>query len=104
MFFDDETKEVIESGEFSESITLITGEYEFETAGLFDLIYMEVDPNTGAKIMVNSPRASLYEVEIKEIVGEIRDGWHITCRGVRYRITEPQPDGAGMIHLKLKKA
>jgi len=104
MFFDEETKSVLESSEFSEIITLITNEYEIETAGLFDLTYMEVDPSTGAKIMIDSPRASLYENEIKELVGEILDGWHIRCRGVRYRIVEPQPDGTGMIHLKLKKA
>jgi len=104
MFYDDETKEVIENGEFSEDIVLITDGYGIKTAGLFDETYTEVDPSTGAKVMVNSPRCSLYEKEIKALVGEIQDGWHITCRGVRYRITEPQPDGTGMIHLKLKKA
>ena len=103
MFYDDETKAVMESGEFSEDIVLITDEYEIETAGLFDESYLEVDPSTGARVMVNSPRASLYEKEIKALVGEIQDGWHITCRGTTYRIIEPQPDGTGMIHLKLKK-
>ena len=104
MFYDDETKEVFENGEFSEPIILETDEYEIDTAGLFDEIYMDIDQNTGATVMVNSPRASLYEKEIKELVGEIQDGWYIRCRGRRFRIVEPQPDGTGVIHLKLKKA
>lgn len=104
MFFDDETKEVLESGEFSEDIILETDELEIETSGLFDETYMDIDPDTGAKIMVSNPRASLYENEIKELVDEIQEGWYIRCRGKRYRITEPQSDGAGLIHLKLKNA
>lgn len=103
-FFDDETKKILEEGEFSESMILETDTLEIETAGIFDETYVEISPTTGAKVMINSPRATLYENEIKALAGEIQDGWHLQCRGKRFRITEPQPDGTGMIHLKLKKA
>jgi len=103
MSFNDELKQMIE-GEFSESIILETPSVSITTSGIYDQIYEQVDPETGAVVMSNNPRVSIYSVEILEAITEIEEGWIVIARGKRHRIKTVQNDGAGIIILELKNA
>jgi len=103
MSFNDELKQMIE-GEFSESIILETPSVSISTTGLYDQIYEQIDPETGAVVMSNNPRVSIYSVEILEAITEIEEGWIVVARGKRHRIKNVQNDGAGIIILELKNA
>ena len=107
MFFDDDTKKLIEDSEFSESVIVEYESEDVETSGIYDDCYMEVDPNTGAKIMKDQPRLTLYYKDLLADHGEIIDGMYVQLPGrdnKRCRIVEPQVDGTGLIHLILKDA
>ena len=103
MSFASELKSIME-GEFSEPLTLETHSHEIDFRGFFELIYEQIDPDTGACIMSKNPRASFYEAEIVAITGEIQEDWFITARGKKYRIKSPQPDGEGLCAVDLKNA
>lgn len=101
--FDDELKSMIE-GEFSESITLETPFVNIDTVGFFDETYEQIDPETGALVMSNNPRASIYSKDALTVVDKIEEGWILIARGKRYRIKTVNNDGAGIITMELKNA
>lgn len=103
-FFDDDTKAMIEDSEFSESVVVEYPTENVTTSGLFDEVFLKVDPNTGAEVMVDKPRITLYYNDLKETYGEIINSMYVQARGKRFRIVEPQPDGSGIIYLVLKDA
>lgn len=101
--FDDELKSMME-GEFSESFTLEAPSLDIETEGIFDESYETIDPETGAVVLSNTPRASIFSKEILTVVNKIEEGWILIARGKRYRIKSVNNDGAGIIIMELKNA
>lgn len=102
--FDDELKNMME-GEFSEDFTLETPFTTISLSGFFDQTYEQVDPDTGAVIMSNSPRVSVYAVDLLSQVDRVEEGWILNARGKRYRIKNPpHNDGAGILIMELKNA
>lgn len=65
---------------------------------IFDKAYQEVDPDSQAIIMSDSPRAKIREAQI---VGTPGPGNKLTVRGVTYNIVEHMPDGQGVVELRL---
>lgn len=102
--FDDELKNMME-GEFSEDFALETPFSNFTVKGFFDQTYEQVDPDTGAIIVSNSPRISVYSVELLAQIEKVEEGWIVIARGKRYRIKDPpHDDGAGILTMELKNA
>lgn len=102
--FDDELKTMME-GEFSEEMTLETPSVDIETRGIFDLTFEMIDPDTGATIMSDHPRASIFSKEVLAVISEIDEGSILVVRGKRYRVKTPvHDDGAGIIIMELKNA
>lgn len=104
MFYDDDIRSVMENGEFSEDIVIENDSVTITTKGFFDETFQQIDPETGAVVMSKNPRVSIFDRDIIEQVGEIREGWTVRVRGVTYRIKSPQSDGAGLSVLELKRA
>lgn len=104
MFYDNDTKDLIEASECSEAVVIEYPSGNVSTFGIFDEVFMQVQPDTGARIMITKPRLTLYYNDILEEYGEITNHMYVTCRNKRFRVTEPQSDGTGLIHLVLKDA
>ncbi len=107
---DADTKELL-SAEFSEPCTIVFDDgvdtVTISTEGIFDKTYLEVDADTGASVMSNNPRITIYDKEIEaELYRKINDdageNWLLTVRGTTYRIKSAEPDGIGMLIIYLK--
>jgi hypothetical protein len=103
----------IMEGEWSESITIRyrdSGgtEQEFTSTCIFDETYETVDPDTGAPVLSNYSRATLWEKEIEdeigqEIAADEDDYWRAIVRDQEYYIKHPERDGTGLVLIDLKK-
>ena len=74
---------------------------EFSLKGIFDNNYISVDPDSGASIISSQPVIGVREIDIPG--GKTTEDDRIRVDGVVYRITDDQPDSAGMRKLYLQR-
>ena len=65
---------------------------------IFEAESIETDPNTGAKVISNTPQVS---VRLANLQAMPANGDIVTVRGIQYRVKEPQLDGQGTATLRL---
>lgn len=114
-FLDDiatETSDVMVRGEFSEAMTLLYsatgGDVEIPTRGLFDNSYEQFVGEDGTEVSTRDPKATIYTTDLEETYGlaiaEDEDlNWRLIVRETTYRIYDTEPDGTGVIIMKLRK-
>jgi hypothetical protein len=66
--------------------------------GIFDETYLEVDPDTGASVMSQYPRVTIHDSNLPEGFSQ---GDQVTIKGKTYKARTIEPDGQGMIQVKL---
>jgi hypothetical protein len=94
-------------GTFSVPCSIIYSGITADTRGLFDLMTAEVNPETGATVLVKKPQISLYYPEIVEVFGkeiEEEEGWIIQVSGKTYRVKSVDDYEGGLVVLGLKNA
>lgn len=105
----DEDSKMLLSAEFAESCTLFFDDgTTIQTEGIFDSTYIEIDSQTGASVMSNNSRLTIYSKEIStelhdNLVDSADDEWTATIRGIAYNVKSAQSDGFGWLTLYLKK-
>lgn len=108
---DSDTRFILEA-EFTESIVLkyrVGGvETEYPTTCIFDETYETIDPETGAPVLSNYSRATVWEKKIEtDVLQKIKedenDNWRAEIRNVDYFIKHVERDGFGIALMDLKR-
>lgn len=113
-FLDDIDAELADltAGEFSEPAILSWNDgaarLTLDVRGIFDDTFFEVPAEDGAGVVSSFARFTLATTEVEEVIGQRiasdeADDWRLQVRGVDYRITIPERDGAGLALLRLKR-
>ena len=84
--------------EFSESIILYGTDGPVTVEGIFDEIYQEVDPDTGAAINSTNPKITVWKSDIP--VGFDQES-QVDVRGNSYKAMDIMDDGEGSVMVKL---
>lgn len=69
--------------------------------GIFEAESIETDPDTGAKIISNTPQISF---RLSQLTAMPDNGDTIVIRGETYKVKEPILDGQGTVTLRLWRA
>lgn len=77
-----------------------TGETDVTVYAVFDGIYEEVDPNTGAVIVSTKPSIGVRDADLPRAP---KNNDRVTVRGAIHRVVEVQTDGQGGSKLLLHK-
>lgn len=86
-------------GEGTEQVTVQhVGGTQYQVDGIFEAESIDVDPETGARVISNNPQIS-FRLSVLEDDPDNLDT--ITIRGVEYRVKEPIFDGHGTVTLRL---
>lgn len=86
-------------GEGEEQVTYThAGGSPYTTNGIYEAESIEVDPDTGARIISNTPQISF---KLSALSAMPDSGDTITARGIDYRVKEPIFDGQGTVTLRL---
>jgi hypothetical protein len=88
-------------GEFSESMTIVSGVNQETSSGIFDIPYQELDLDTNTVVSSNKPRVTVWAYDYPF---QIDRTCMVIVRGANYRIYSIENNGEGALTLWLEKA
>ena len=86
-------------GEGADQVTYThSGGTPYTLDGIFEAESIDTDPETGAKIISNTPQISF---RLSDMQAEPDNRDTVVIRGVSYRVKDPRYDGQGTVTMRL---
>jgi hypothetical protein len=96
---------ILAAPDFGEYIIITPHDHPaFTLRGLFEVPALALQPDKNLKILSTGPLLHLSQVQLDAALGRwLNRQDRLTVQGQDYQLQEPQPDGAGLLTLRLKK-